>query len=108
MTFTVRFTQRAELDLIRLYQFLIDREDPDLLVAELALDAIRTGIEGLESNPLKYRKVTTTPPFMRELVIPFGKSGYVALFDIDDNRTVTISAIKHQRERGYSDLPCLK
>jgi hypothetical protein len=37
----------------------------------------------------------------RELLIPFGHSGYVALFEIDDARTVTVTAVRHQREEDY-------
>jgi hypothetical protein len=40
-------------------------------------------------------------PFLRELVIPFGASGYVALFEIDNEETVTILAVRHQREDDY-------
>jgi hypothetical protein len=40
-------------------------------------------------------------PRWRELLIPFGHSGYVALFEIDDDRTVTVTAVRHQREDDY-------
>ena len=41
-------------------------------------------------------------PAMRELVIPFGKRGYVALYhhEIEHDR-VLILAFRHQREAGY-------
>jgi hypothetical protein len=39
--------------------------------------------------------------FIRELIIPFGSTGYVALFEIVDNGTVIIGAIRHQREDDY-------
>jgi len=32
---------------------------------------------------------------------PFGSAGYVALFEIEDQTTVTILAIRHQREEDY-------
>jgi mRNA-degrading endonuclease RelE of RelBE toxin-antitoxin system len=38
---------------------------------------------------------------LRELVIPFGSSGYVMLFEIDDASTVIILAVRHQREDDY-------
>lgn len=38
---------------------------------------------------------------MRELVIPFGAQGYVALFEIVDAYTVVIGAVRHQRESDY-------
>lgn len=47
------------------------------------------------------RKAAQSDPFLRELVISFGASGYVALFEIEDNAIVTILAIRHQREDDY-------
>jgi hypothetical protein len=38
---------------------------------------------------------------LRELLIPFGRAGYVALFEIDDNQTVTVLAVRHQLEDDY-------
>jgi hypothetical protein len=35
------------------------------------------------------------------LVIPSGAIGYVALFKIDSSDTVTILAVRHQREDDY-------
>jgi len=34
-------------------------------------------------------------------VIPFGAAGYVALFEIDNDKTVTILAVRHQREDDF-------
>jgi hypothetical protein len=34
-------------------------------------------------------------------MIPFGASGYVALFEIDRDRCVTVLALRHQREDDY-------
>jgi plasmid stabilization system protein ParE len=34
-------------------------------------------------------------------VINFGRSGYVALYEIVDDSTVIIGAIRHQREDDY-------
>jgi plasmid stabilization system protein ParE len=38
---------------------------------------------------------------MRELLIPFGRAGYVALYEIDGKDTVTVLAVRHQREDDY-------
>jgi plasmid stabilization system protein ParE len=39
---------------------------------------------------------------LRELIIPFGDSGYVALYRVDaDSDTVYILAFRHQKEAGY-------
>ena len=93
--YRVRFTKRAEADLIRLYDFLLES---DIVAAEKALGAIRNGLALLAFSPFACRKVAPHLPRHRELVVPFGKAGYVALFEIDDAKTVTIIAIRHQRE----------
>lgn len=101
MTFKVRFTQEAEEDLVRLYEFILNRDDTDWAMAERALDAIKHAIRSLELSPFSYRKADTGSPFLRELVIPFGASGFVALFEIDNDSSVTILAVRHQREDDY-------
>ena len=76
--------------------------DPEFLdLAERALQAIGDGMTVLELAPLSCRKATPGDPFLRELVIGFGASGYVALFEVDDERTVTVLAVRHQREDDY-------
>ena len=41
-------------------------------------------------------------PSLRELVIPFGHYGYVALYTFTPaTDTVTILAVRHQRQSGY-------
>lgn len=102
MTFGVRFTREAEEDLIRLYEFIPDRDVTDWALAERALEAIRHAISGLERSPFSYRKAGDRgSPFLRELVIPFGSAGYVALFEIEGSDVVTILAVRHQREDDY-------
>jgi len=101
MSFTIRFTEHAEADLIRLYEFILQRDSADWLLAERALDAIKNSLRTLEFTPFSCRKASLESPFFRELVIPFGGSGYVALFEIEDNHTITILAVRHQREDDY-------
>jgi hypothetical protein len=55
----------------------------------------------LRDFPFTCRKAVPDNPFLRELVIPFGAAGYVALFEIEDNETVTILAMRHQREDDF-------
>lgn len=103
MNFSVRYTAGARDDLVRLFQFLLDRARTaeDLDRADRALDAITSAIDHhLRRFPFACRKVGESP-FLRELVIAFGHSGYVALFEIDDATTVTILAVRHQREDDY-------
>ena len=102
MSFAVRYSASARDDLIRLYQFLLDRASTveDLDVAERALSAITSAVDSLGRSPFIYRKAGQSP-FLRELLIPFGHSGYVALFEIEDASTVTILAVRHQLEDDY-------
>lgn len=100
---SVRFTREAEEDLLRLYDFLIARElegGGDLSLAERALAAIRDALHVLQTTPYTCRKACASP-FLRELVIPFGAAGYVALFEIVDERHVVVAAVRHQREDDY-------
>lgn len=101
MRFRVRFTREAEADLVRLYDFLLQREGADWTLAERALDAIRNGITALETSPFNCRKAAPGNTFLRELIVPFGAAGYVALFEIEDAKTVTVLAVRPQREDDY-------
>jgi plasmid stabilization system protein ParE len=94
----VRFTPEAELDLLRLYDFLLEK---DLAAAERALEAIKRAVALLRFSPFSCRKALTDNPFLRELVIPFGSAGYAALFEIESGNTVGILALRHQREEDY-------
>ena len=102
MTFAVRYSAAARDDLRRLYEHLLERctTVEDLAVAERALDAIESAVDSLAQSPFIYRKAGKSP-FLRELVIPFGHSGYVALFEVEDAATVTILAVRHQFEDDY-------
>lgn len=102
MSFVVRYSASAKDDLTRLYEYLLDRAMAveDLDVAERALGAITGAVESLKDSPFIYRKADDDP-FLRELLIPFGSSGYVALFEIEDATTVTILAVRHQLEDDY-------
>ena len=104
MTYRVPLTQPAQDDLQRLFDFIIERElanhTGDLELAERALTAIRAGFETLRAMPFTCRKAGDSP-FLRELVISFGATGYVALFEILDGQEVVIAAVRHQREDDY-------
>lgn len=104
MTYTVQFSAAADEDLQRLFDFILQREleSPvgDLDIPERALQAIKEGIGFLRRSPFACRKVGASP-FIRELVITFGRSGYVALYEIVDDSTIIIGAIRHQREDDY-------
>ncbi len=104
MTYKVEFSPAAAVDLERLFDFALQREldseTGDLDTPARAVQAIRDGIAFLSSSPFACRKAGINP-FVRELVIPFGASGYVALFEVVDGKTVIIGAVRHQREEDY-------
>ncbi len=104
MTFRVRLTRAAEADLERLFDFVLERElardGGNLELAEQAIAAIRAGFATLKTSPFTCRKVGPSP-FLRELIIPFGHSGYVALFEVLGTADVVVAAVRHQREDDY-------
>ena len=105
MSYRVRLTKEAEDDLMRLYDFVLQREldrpgAGDLDLVEKALMAIRDGFKSLSNSPFSCRKADQSP-FLRELIIPFGRWGYVALFEIVDSTLVVIAAVRHQLEDDY-------
>ncbi len=98
--YQIRFAPAALEDLERLYDFLLTH---DLAVAERAVQILTQAWKLLEQFPFTCRKAAQGRhgPLLRELVIPFGASGYVALFRIDNAKTVTVLAVRHQRESDY-------
>lgn len=101
MHYTVEFSEAAAVDLAQLLDFApqreLDSETGDLDIPDRAVQAIKDGMAFLKSSPFACRKAGNSP-FVRELVIPFGSTGYVALFEIVNSNTLIIGAIRHQRE----------
>lgn len=94
----VRFSARSQSDLSRLHTFLASK---DINAAKRAMLAIRESLTPLTFAPLIGRPVEGSDD-LRELVIDFGASGYLALYRFESPLdTVTILAIKHQREDDY-------
>jgi plasmid stabilization system protein ParE len=104
VSFRVRLTRAAEADLDRLFDFVLEREltraAGNFELAEQALVAIRAGLATLKTTPFTCRKVGVSP-FLRELIIPSGRSGYVALFEIVGHTQVVVLAVRHQLEDDY-------
>ncbi|MCL6706337.1 type II toxin-antitoxin system RelE/ParE family toxin [Pseudomonas sp. R2.Fl] len=98
MNFTVKWSEKARVDVRRLYAYLLDFDEA---VAARAYEAIVDAVAFLERFPFSCRKAHEDDPFLRELLIPFGSSGYIVLFRVDDGGTVTIAAVRHQREDDY-------
>jgi plasmid stabilization system protein ParE len=89
----------AQDDLERLYHFLLE-SSPE--IAEAALERIYDSLGTLEIIPHSCRKaISIDGKAWRELIINFGRSGYLALFEIRTDDVVLVLAIKHQRESDY-------
>ena len=103
MSFDVRFSVEAEADLERLFDFLLDRAQTleDLELAQAAIDAVRVAAhKQLAVTPYSFRKIGQSPT-RRELIIPFGATGYIALYEIVDATSVLVLAVRHQRGEDY-------
>ena len=98
MTYRLRVTEAAQQDLERLFDFLAAN---DLEAAVRARAAMEKAYEFAEAMPFGCRKADDSNPFLRELVIPFGAAGYVVLIEIEDDETVAVLAIRHQREEDF-------
>ena len=94
----VTLSARAQTDLSRLHAFLVDK---DINTTKRAVLAIREAFLPLQHAPMIGRPVEDHGD-LRELVIDFGASGYLALYRFEHKLdAVTILAIKHQREDDY-------
>lgn len=94
----VVYTENALANLERAFEFLAEH-DPG--AATDAARAICEAVAMLSDHPLVGRRVEGE---VRELVISYGKTGYVALYRfLPDRNLVRILAIRHQRELDFPD-----
>ena len=89
----VRFAEGADDDLVRLFEFLAEK---DLKAAERAIVVIRRALTMAAEFPHSCRRAQGSA-FVRECVIPFGRAGYVTAFEIADD-SILVLAVRHQRE----------
>ena len=97
MPYLVTWTENARHGLERAYLFLAERSEE---AAVAAIRAIREKALLLEQFPNAGRPAEDLEPEQRELLIPFGGSGYVLIYAVSGN-TVQVLAVKHQKEAGY-------
>lgn len=86
----------AEDNVTRRYDFVLEREvnQPDIGDLKLAItipNAIRDGYVSLGRSPFTCSNADQSP-FLREWIIPFGRSGVVVLFEIVDSPLVVNTA----------------
>jgi plasmid stabilization system protein ParE len=103
MTYVVELSPTAVDDLERLFDFLLDRAETseDLDRAQAAIDMVWAMTQQqLAITPYSFRKAAHNP-LQRELIIPFGNTGYVALYEIVSPDKVVVLAVRHQREEDF-------
>jgi len=96
----VIITENAALGLERCRHFLAEK---DRLVTMKAARAIEKQFARLETEPESGRPVGNHME-LRELIISFGNTGYVALYHHSiATDSVLILAFRHQKEVGYNE-----
>ncbi|HEV7716896.1 MAG TPA: type II toxin-antitoxin system RelE/ParE family toxin [Steroidobacteraceae bacterium] len=92
----VVYSARALESLTIALEFLYAENPPATLAA---LEAIQSAVENLAAHPLVGRRLEGD---LRELVISFGETGYIALYRfVVQQDTVRVLALRHQRQIGY-------
>ena len=103
MTFKVEFTSEVDANLDRLFDFLLARAGTveESMRACETIAVIRSVVDShLSTTRYSYRKVGQRPT-LRELIVPFGSTGYVLRFDIRTPELVVVIGARHQLEEDY-------
>ena len=98
----LKYTDESKLDLVRFSDFFLENAPHK---ATEAITKILETIDILKSSPVIGRYCETRKGDFRELTIPYGQSGYVALYSFDEQKDlVTVHVIRHQKELGYRTI----
>lgn len=92
----VVYAKNALANLERAFAYLAEH---DASAAADAAATIRDAVEVLADHPLIGRRIAGE---IRELVISYGKTGYVALYRfLPEKNLIRLLAIRHQRELDF-------
>lgn len=92
----VVYSPRALQDIERAFAFLADKDEA---AAATAVTAIKEAVTLLARHPLIGRRIQAD---LRELVISYGETGYVALYRFVVARDeLRVLALRHQRELDF-------
>ncbi len=92
------YTDKSHNDLQRLVEFM-NTVAPN--VKDKMIDRLLSGISQLAINP-RLGKPSNRKLF-RELIIPFGQSAYIVLYQYNDsNDRVIVARIRHSKENGFN------
>lgn len=94
------YSEQATSDIVRVAEFI---EEIEPRLKQKVIATLLEGIELLEHHPRIARPSEDERyKTMRELFIPFGKAGYLALYEyLEEKDIVLIAAIRHTRESGF-------
>jgi plasmid stabilization system protein ParE len=97
--YRVRFARSAIEDLVWLTEYLV-RQSPER--AHEAEPTIRNAVGVLCRLPFVGRPAQQQKDVsLRELLVPFGATGYVILYRVGPGRVVSVLAARHQVEARY-------
>lgn len=97
--YRVRFARSALEDLQRLTEFVVSHSPKRASDAE---NASRDAVEVLKRLPFVGRPARQqADATLRELVIPFGPTGYLVLYRVGAGAIVSVLAARHQLEERY-------
>ena len=91
------WTKSASDGLLKVFLFLNEKD------ADAAAKAVETIVESagiLRKFPNAGRPADDLDPEHRELLIPFGASGYIIVYEVYAD-SVLVLAVRHQKEAGY-------
>ena len=92
----IAYSPNAIANIERAFEYLAEKDPRSALAAA---SAIRTGVKVLARHPLIGRPAEDE---LRELVISFGRTGYVALYRfVPSENRVRVLALRHQRELDH-------
>lgn len=95
-------TPKANADIAKCRTYLIEATDNTTL-GNKAVATIIQYLELLENQPYLGRPYPQNNAY-RELIIPFGKRGYLALYQYDDvDDIIYVMRLRHGLERGYNN-----
>lgn len=95
------FAEEALDDLDKIFEFNF-QVDPATALDHI--EKIRSAVLMLEVHPKIGRRIRGHSS-LRELVISFGRSGYVALYEYSAAESlVRVVAVRHQHEAGYRSV----
>jgi len=91
-------TRAAARDMQRCHRFLADKAPPAAVRAKAAIQRQLRRLAGMPESGRRFAGDAA----LRELLIPFGDSGYLALYRyVPADDTVYVLAFRHQKEEGY-------